>query len=81
MRILLIAKRYFFSRFIKFEELIDFSFWPTLDIIIWGGVGLALAKNDQSSVQVTLSILCAVMMRVFTYFCIFKYYHSKCNGY
>jgi len=66
-RIVLMAQRYFFSRFLKFEELIDFSFWPTLDIIIWGGVGLALVKNGQSSMQISLSILCAVMMRVFTY--------------
>ncbi len=66
-RILLIAKRYLFSRFLKFEELIDFSFWPTLDIIIWGGVGLALVKNGQPAVQIALSILSAVMMRVFTY--------------
>jgi ABC-2 type transport system permease protein len=56
-----------FSRFLKIEELIDFAFWPTLDIIIWGGVGLALSKNGQSSEYIMLSILCAVMMRVYTY--------------
>lgn len=66
-RILLIAKRYLFGRFLKFEELIDFSFWPTLDIIVWGGVGLALAKNGQASTNVTLSILSVVIVRVYTY--------------
>lgn len=66
-RVICITKRYLFSRFFKFEEIIDFSFWPTLDIIIWGGVGLALAKSGQSSVSVSLSVLSAVMMRVFTY--------------
>ncbi|MBY0110264.1 MAG: ABC transporter permease [Candidatus Babeliaceae bacterium] len=66
-RILSISKRYFFARFLKLEDLIDFSFWPVLDMIVWGGVGLLIDQKGYSSGQVTLSVLCAVMMRVFTY--------------
>ncbi len=74
-RIMLIAKRYFFSRFLKFEDLIDFIFWPLLDIMIWGGVGIVMAKNSQSPVQAQLSVLTVVMMRVYLY----SYFNNATN--
>ena len=74
-RIVLIAQRYFFSRFLKFEDLIDFVFWPLLDIMIWGGVGLVLSKNGQSPQQLQLSILTVVMMRVYLY----SYFNNSTN--
>jgi ABC-2 type transport system permease protein len=72
---MLIAERYFFSRFVKFEDLIDFIFWPLLDILVWGGVGLVMSKNGQSPQQVQLSIVTVVMMRVYLY----SYFNNSTN--
>jgi ABC-2 type transport system permease protein len=66
-RSILLAKRYLLARFFKIEDIIDFIFWPLLDIIIWGGVGLALAKSGQPAQQVTVSIVSVVMLRVYLY--------------
>ncbi len=74
-RIFFLAHRFLIARFFKVEDFVDFIFWPLLDIIIWAGVGLSLAKKGASSDQVTLSVLSVVMMRVFLY----SYFNTATN--
>ena len=69
-RVLLMARKYFLSRFLRTEDLIDFSFWPLLDIVTWGGVGLMMGSAvpaGQANEQLLLFLLGVMMIRAFHY--------------
>ncbi len=73
-RILLLARRYLIGRFFKIEDSIDFAFWPLLDILVWGGAGLAMAKTGNSQ-QHLITLVCVVFIRVFLY----SYFNNATN--
>lgn len=64
-RVLLLARRFLMLRFFKIETLIDFTFWPILDILLWGGVGAVLSGNNSQMLAVTLTSV--MLMRSFLY--------------
>ena len=66
-RIALIIRRVLIVRFLRFEQLVDFAFWPIIDVLIRGGIGRMIGKSSHDSESIVIMLAGVIMLRVFVY--------------